>query len=242
VLPVVVVEGEQAADNVPVAEGTAPAANGEREGRGGRGRGEGGEQGNAAANEENAEGISQSESADTESTVPSHEGPQAPAAPDLFVAEQEASSAPFAHAAEAIAPAVQQELGFNTAEPAVANVREHAAPQQPEHVEAAPVVAAYMAPAVEPEAVEAPISPVVVEAEPVAAIAPQPVTPPAARAPIDLSAFLADSSLEMVETAPGAAAATPVVQEERERPVRRPRRPAAVAAQDEPLQQVETRS
>jgi hypothetical protein len=88
--------------------------------------------------------------------------------------------------------------------------------------------------------VEVPAAPAVVEATPVISIAPKPV---AARSPIDLSAFLVDSSLEMVETAPGAAAATPVAQEEREQPVRRPRqRPAAIPAQDEPLQQVETRS
>jgi ribonuclease E len=243
-------EGEQLADTAPVAEGTAPAANGEREGgrrrnrrgRGGRGRGEG-EQG-VANGGENAEGIGQGESFASDDA----ENQEQYAAQTTFAGETVASAVASA-AIESPAPvAVQQDFGFSAAEPVSVPQVEDAAPQSPAVVEAAAaeniVPATEAAPVVAETAVAASSfaepAPVVVSAP---AVAPGAVASPVARSPIDLSAFLADSSLEMVETAPGAKAAVPLQQEEQPQPARRPReRRVVVPAQDEPLQQVETRS
>ncbi|HSD39459.1 MAG TPA: Rne/Rng family ribonuclease [Rhodocyclaceae bacterium] len=240
-------EGEQQADNAPVADGTVPAANGEREGgrrrnrrgRGGRGRGDG-EQGAAESNADNAEGIAQ-----VESSAPDADSQDQDTAQTTFAAEA-ASSPVTSVAIERPAPAaVQQELGFIAAEPVATPQTEETAPQSLIAVEAVTAEPVAQAASTVAEAVVEP--PPFVEPAPAAinapVLAPAPTTPPVARSPIDLSAFLADSSLEMVETAPGAKAAAPQQQEEPPQPARRPReRRAVVPAQDEPLQQVETRS
>ncbi|MEC5386676.1 Rne/Rng family ribonuclease [Uliginosibacterium sp. H3] len=237
-------EGEQVADSAPVAEGATPAANGEREGgrrrnrrgRGGRGRGEG-EQSAATADNENAEGIVESATEANDQAEQSVETAFAPQAESSPAAPAESNSP---------APAAQQELGFAAAEPVVPAPIEDVASQSA-------VVSATEEPVPVPEAAPAAVETVVaapaafVEAAPVAVEATvttyAPVAPPVARSPIDLSAFLADNSLEMVETAPGAKATAPAQHEEQAQPARRPReRRVVVQAQDEPLQQVETRS
>ncbi|GAA5158444.1 Rne/Rng family ribonuclease [Viridibacterium curvum] len=200
-----------------------------RRGRGGRGRGEG----------RNGEG--QESGVDAESTAD-----QADAAPhtqdsgdsgsldELIKETMLADDTPVAAPVVAAAPvAAQQELGFSHAEPA--------APVAAEPVAVSPaVIAEAAAPVVAPEPVATPVvtgEPSIVRA---AAKIEEPAAPAVPRSPIDLAALIAAEPLEMVETAAGSSVAavpqTPPVQLGRR--IERP----SVRAEDEPLQQVETRN
>ncbi len=174
-------------------------------------------------------------------TLLSVEAPQAPLSPVAEVqapAEAAAPVAEFAPAASetpvAAAPAVEATAAFVET---VVEAPVTEAPVAEAPVADATVVAAEVAPA----AIEVPAAPeVAAAAEPVAApvVQSSPVTAP--QLPIDLSAIIAASDLQMVETVNQAQ--TPPRSAEPVRLGRTPRRTSAPSLQDEPLQQVETRN
>jgi ribonuclease E len=145
-----------------------------------------------------------------------------------------AASETPAEAAPAVAATTIVETTVEVAPVAEAPAAEAPIAEAP--VAAAPLIAAEVAPAI-----EVPATPEVVAApEPVAAplVQSSPVTAP--KLPIDLSAIIAASDLQMVETVHQAH--TPPRAAEPARLGRTPRRATSPALQEEPLQQVETRN
>ncbi|MGC3964383.1 MAG: Rne/Rng family ribonuclease [Rhodocyclaceae bacterium] len=244
-------------------QGEQREGGGRRRNRRGRGRGRGDNAAGAAegAVEANAEDVAIAEVAAEAQSAPAagveaavetvRSAAVSSVEQPIAVTETSATEAIADFQREAVAASVEtvrEASPVADAAPSPATVEEHAPvvaePIRTADLAFAPAVEAPM-PTVEvettvtAEVVAEPAQSVVAEAAQTAEAPAAPAT--VAPAAFDLQAILAQSSLEMIETVPGAAKAPVIAEAPAQRPARRRPRPVATAS-EEPLQQVETRN